>query len=111
MAYNTLKKAWGLHDKVQIMEFGQNLFQFKFQMEFDMERVFNGGPWSFDNQSLMLCRWPKDMTAKNVKFEPVSLWFQIWGAQFDMISPKVATEVGRRLGVVEEVEKRQKKEH
>lgn len=51
------------------------------------------------------------MTTKNVKFELVSLWFQIWGAPFDMVSPKVAAEVGRRLGVVEEVEKRQKKEH
>ena len=51
------------------------------------------------------------MTTKNVKFELVSLWFQIWGAPFDMVSPKVAAEVGRRLRVVEEVEKRKKKEH
>ena len=48
-AHNTLKKAWGLHDGVQLVEVGQNLFQFKFQTEFDMERVLNGGPWSFDN--------------------------------------------------------------
>lgn len=46
----------------------------------------------------------------NVKFETVSLWVQIWGAPFDMVSPKVAAEVGSRLGVVEEVEKRQKQE-
>ena len=32
------------------------------------------------------------------------------GAPFDMFSPKVAMEVGRKMGVVEEVEKRQKQE-
>ena len=109
-AYNTIKKAWGLHDGVQIIEVGPNLFQFKFHTEFDLERVLKGGPWSFDNQALMLRRWQKGMTAKNVKFETVSLWVQIWGAPFDMVSPKVAAEVGRRLGVVEEVERKQKHE-
>ena len=46
-AYNTIKKAWGLHDGVQIMEVGSNLFEFKFHTEFDMKRVLKGGPWSF----------------------------------------------------------------
>ena len=27
---NTLRRAWGLEDKVQIVEVGSNLFQFKF---------------------------------------------------------------------------------
>ena len=74
VATNTLKKAWGLEGGVQIMEVGSNLFQFKFQIEFEMERVFRGGPWTFDNQALMLCRWQKGMTARNVKFESIPLW-------------------------------------
>ena len=58
----------------------------------------------------MLLRWKKGMTARNVKFDLVSLWVQIWGAPFDMTSPTVATAVGSRLGVVKDVEKRQKQE-
>ena len=109
-ATNTVKKAWGLEAGVQILEVGSNLFQFKFQTEFEMERVMRGGPWTFDNQALMLCKWQKGMTARNVKFDSIPMWVQIWDAPFDMISPKVAEEVGRRLGVVAEVEKRQKAE-
>jgi len=71
-AHTTLKKAWGLQDEVQIVEVGSNLFQFKFSTEFDMERVFKGGPWIFDNQALMLRRWQRGMTTTNVKFEAVS---------------------------------------
>ena len=36
-AKNTLRRAWGLEDKVQIVEVGSNLFQFKFNSEFDLE--------------------------------------------------------------------------
>lgn len=59
---------WGLEEGVQILEVGANLFQFKFNIEFDMERILKGGPWSFDNQALMLRRWQKGMIAANVKF-------------------------------------------
>ena len=46
-AKTTLRRAWGLEDKVQIVEVGSNLFQFKFDTEFDMEQILRGGPWSF----------------------------------------------------------------
>ena len=45
------------------------------------------------------------MTGSNIKWTHASLWVQIWGAPFAMISPRVASEVGSRLGVVEEVER------
>ena len=44
------------------------------------------------------------MTVGNIKLEHASLWIQIWGALFDMVSPQVAKEVGSHLGIVEEVE-------
>ena len=107
---NTLRRAWGLSDGLQIVEVGSNLFQFKFNFEFELEQVWKGGPWTFDNQVLMLRRWQSGMTAKNVQFEAVSLWVQIWGAPFDMVCPKVAEEVGNRLGVVEEVKRRRRQD-
>ena len=55
-----------------MVEVEANLFQFKFQTEFDMERVLRGGPWTFDNQVLLLIRWQSGMTACNVKFDIAS---------------------------------------
>ena len=57
VAHNMLRKAWGVDKGMQIAEVGSNLFQFKFKIEFDLERVLRGGPWSFDNQVLMVRRW------------------------------------------------------
>ena len=81
-AHNTLRRARGLEKDIQIVEVGSNLFQFKFNREFDLDRVLRGGPWSFDNQVLLLCRWHKGMTAKNVKFESVALWCSNLGGTF-----------------------------
>lgn len=86
-AKNTLRRSWGLDEGIQILEVGPNLFQFKFQSEFDMVRILRGGPWSFDNQILILQKWQKGMIVGNIKMENVSLRIQIWGAPFDMVSP------------------------
>ena len=58
----------------------------------------------------MLIRWKKGMTARNVKFDSVSMWVQIWGALFDMTSPTMATAVGSKIGIVEDVKKKLKHE-
>lgn len=58
----------------------------------------------------MLRKWQLGITAKNVRFNSVSLWVQIWDAPFDMVSPTIAAEIGSRMGVVEEVEKRRRQD-
>ena len=46
------------------------------------------------------------MSANNVILEHASLWVQIWGVPFDMMSPMVATVFGKKMGVVEDMERR-----
>ena len=106
MAKNTLQRAWGLDKELQISEVGNNLFQFKFQSEYELEWILKGSPWTFDNQLLMLTWWRTGMSANNVVLEHASLWVQIWGVPFDMISPNMMREVGNKMGMVEDVEHR-----
>ncbi|KAK7822842.1 uncharacterized protein CFP56_036059 [Quercus suber] len=108
-AKNTIRRAWGLNESMQILEVGLNLFQFKFQSEFDLDRILRGGPWTFDNQLLLLKWWNRGMTVGKIRLEAASLRVQIWGASFDMVSPQVAKEVGSRFGEVEEGEWKKKK--
>ena len=50
------------------------------------------------------------MCARNVSLEHVSLWVQIWGVPFDMLSPKVAAEIGGRLGHVDDLKSRKQRD-
>lgn len=72
---------------------GLNLFQLKFNTEFEMNSVLKGGSWSFDNQALMLLQWQVGKTVRNVKFDSVSLWVRIWEAPFDLVLPTIAEAV------------------
>ena len=62
---------------MHITEVGLNLFQFKFQSEFDMSKVLRGGHWSFDNQLLLLQRWQKGMMVGNIKWNTL-----LFGSRF-----------------------------
>ena len=57
VAQDTLQRAGGMDKGMHIVEVGSNLFQFKFKTELELERVFKGGPWTFDNQVLLLRKW------------------------------------------------------
>ena len=72
-ALSTLRRVWGLDSELQIVEVGANLFQFKFKTEFQMAQILKDGPWSFDNQMLLLKRWQRGMSAANVVLDRVSL--------------------------------------
>ena len=66
-AKNTIRRALGVDDVMQILEVSPNLFQFKFHSEFEMDRILRGGPWSFENKLFMLKRWKKGMIVGNIK--------------------------------------------
>ena len=48
------------------------------------------------------------MSANNVALEHALLWVQIWGVPFDLMSPKVAAEVGNKMGSVEDMERQRR---
>ena len=88
VAMNSIRKAWGMNTELLIVEVGSNLFQLKFQIEFDLSRVLKGGSLSFDNPLLMLKRWEKGLNASNVRVEYAFLCVQIWGLYLIWFLPK-----------------------
>ena len=74
---NTLKTAWKMGSDLRIMEVGNNVFQFKFGSVCQLEWVERSGPWNFDNNLLLLCRWRKGLTASNILFTHAPFWVQV----------------------------------
>ena len=64
----TLKSAWKMGSDLRIVEVGNNILQFKFGFQCQLEWVEKGGPWNFENNLLLLCRWRKGLTATNIIF-------------------------------------------
>ena len=83
---------------------GKGLFQFQFKLESQLTWVLDNGPWSFDNNLLVLRRWEMDMTANSVTFSTLPIWVQVWGLPFDLINEEAGWEIGKGLGHVYKVD-------
>ena len=95
---NTLRSAWKMGSDLQIVDVGNNILQFKFNSEFQLQWVERNGPWNFENNLLLLCRWQKGLSASNILFTHSPFWVQIWGLPFEHMSLEVGKELGNSLG-------------
>ena len=87
-----------------IIDVGDGLFQFKFALENQLRWVMDNGPWSFDDQLLVLRKWEKGTTARSVSFPVIPISFQVWGLPFDLINEEAGMDIRKGLGHVVEVD-------
>ena len=103
-AKNLLRSVWKMGNDLKIVDIGEGLYQFKFSIESQMKWVLDNGPWSFENQLLVLRRWEIGMTPRSVKFTTVPMWVQVWGLPFDLINEDAGRDIGSGLGRVVDVD-------
>ena len=92
--------------ELKIVDVGNGNLQFKFSSKYQSEWVENSGPWNFENNLLLLCRWRKGLSTANMVFTHSPFWVQLWGLPFELMSEDVGREVGNSLGRFPEMDKR-----
>ncbi|KAE9450366.1 hypothetical protein C3L33_17734, partial [Rhododendron williamsianum] len=103
----SLRRAWGFPNNLNIVEVGDNLFHFRFEDETSRSRVLNGGPWNFENHLLMVQPWEPGTKADQVSFSSVAFWVQLWGLPFEFVTPAIGEVIGRRIGTLISVDNRE----
>ena len=83
---------------LQIVEVGNNVLPFKFNSEYQMQWVEQNGPWNFDNNLLLLCKWRKGLSTSNIVFTHSPFWVQIWDLPFEHMFMEVGRELDNSLG-------------
>ena len=73
-AKNLLRPVWKMGSNLKIVDVGEGIFQFRFSLESQLQWVWDNGPWSFENNMLVLQRWEKGLTAKSVRFTSLPMW-------------------------------------
>ena len=91
---------------LQIVDVSNNVLQFKFSLEYQLKWIEKNVPWNFDNNLLLLTRWRKGLSSKNITFTHSPFWVQIWGLSFEHMSKEVGKELGNSLGKFIESDRR-----
>jgi hypothetical protein len=97
-AKDTLRSIWRMGPDFRIVEVGNEILQFKFPTDFQRRWVLENGPWSFDNNLLLLREWEKGMSSRSLIFTHCPFWMQVWGLPFDLMSEATGEKIGSKLG-------------
>ena len=103
-AKNLLRSVWKMDSNLKIVDVGEGIFQFRFSLESQLQWVWDNGPWSFENNMLVLQRWEKGLTTKSVRFMSLPIWVQVYGLPFDLINEEAGLDIGQGIRRVVEVD-------
>lgn len=79
-----------------------NVFVFKFFHDLDLQRVMDDGPWTFNQQVLLLKKLEEDDQLANMKLSELFIWLQVYdlpvGFNSEYIHKAIGNYVGKFLG-------------
>jgi 14-3-3 protein epsilon len=93
-----LANLWKPGQGVSISAIEENKFLFQFFHLWDMERVFQGGPWLFDNHMLVLKKLNVGDDPITAELDEAEMWVQIFNLPFGYMSPSIGEFIGSHLG-------------
>lgn len=100
---DTLSSIWRPVIKGVFMEETNrmNMFLFKFFHERDIQRVLDDGPWTFNQQVLLVKKFNADEQLKDIKLSELYMWMQVYdvpvGFKYEFILKSIGNFVGRFL--------------
>lgn len=87
-------------------ELGNGLILFQFFHSYDLARILEDGPWSFDKSLILMQPVPEDQRPEEVCLSHASFWVQVHGLPGGFMSMKVAHVVGDYVGAFEKADPR-----
>lgn len=96
---DTLSSIWRPVKGVYMEETNiPNLFMFKFFHELDVQRVLNDGPWTFNNQALMVKRLELGERLSDIKLSELYIWVQVYELPVGFNSEFILKSIGNYIG-------------
>jgi 14-3-3 protein epsilon len=104
----TMADIWRPVKGVKIKEATTGLFLFQFAHELDMEAVLQGGPWSFNNQMLIIERVQLGVQIDNIPLNHVDFWVQVHNLPTGLMAERVGKTLANYIGSFVEYDKNNK---
>lgn len=96
---DTMASIWRPGRGVCISEIATNLYVFKFYHEVDVKRVLEDGPWSYENNMLILKLLGPSENPQEVALNMAEMWVQAHNLPSNYVTENVAAAIGSTLGI------------
>lgn len=95
---STMIQAWRLKNQVEIQDLNKNLFLFRFASKKDADGVFNGGPWNFDRNLVILAKISGDEQPSDIDLFKMAFWVRVYDLPFKLRTEAFAKRIGGLIG-------------
>ncbi|XVF53470.1 hypothetical protein PTKIN_Ptkin05aG0101600 [Pterospermum kingtungense] len=95
---NKLAGVWQPVKGVAVKDIGAGRFLFQFFHVSDLKRVRDGGPWSFDNNMLVIHQVLPGEVPALVPLNHLDIWVQIHHLPIGFMSENVGKQIGNYVG-------------
>nr|KYP64441.1 Uncharacterized protein At4g02000 family [Cajanus cajan] len=93
-----MASIWRPVKGVSISEIQTNIFLFQFFHILDFNRIYEGGPWSFDNNMLILSKIHRGEIPTEVPLFHIPVWVQVHNLPAGFMSQEVGKLLGNAIG-------------
>ncbi|GAU22462.1 hypothetical protein TSUD_123490 [Trifolium subterraneum] len=100
-----LADVWRPVKGMVVKEVTQGLYLFQFFHPLDVEEVMKGGPWLFDNYTLVIDRMKVGVALHDIPLYHVNFWVQIHNVPVGMMLEKVGKGLANYIGEFVEYDK------
>ncbi|KAK2423100.1 zinc knuckle (CCHC-type) family protein [Trifolium repens] len=100
-----MAELWKPVRGVTIKEAKPGTFLFHFNHPLDMEAVLNGGPWTFDNNMLILEQVQLGVQIEQIPLFHATLWVQVHNLPTGLMKEHVGTQLANYIGSFVEYDK------
>lgn len=97
-----LSNRWNLKGKAIGSDLGKGCFQFKFDLEEDLQKVLDNRPYHYDQWMIILQRWEPVISDSFPSMIP--FWIELQGLPKHYWQPEMLTTIGEELGEILDME-------
>lgn len=95
---NVLASLWRPKEGMEIHDLGGYRYSFVFYHVMDVQRVMEGGPWSFEQSMLVYKKLEEMENPQELQLNEVVIWVQIYELPKGFISENILKNVGDYIG-------------
>ncbi|XP_074337126.1 uncharacterized protein LOC141674299 [Apium graveolens] len=95
---NMMASLWRPKEGMEVHDLGGFRYSFVFYHVLDLQRVLEGGPWSFEQSTLVCHQLSGNEDPHTVQLKETNMWIQVYNIPSGFIFENVLKSIGNSIG-------------